>query len=233
MAVITRLKLANRRGSSTLVELDGEEWETLETEVVLVHRLANGMELDEEKRLAILDEDAFVRARRSAAISLQIRAYTVVEIERKLRKKEFDPSIIERIIQYFSEKGALDDAKFARRFVARQFHTKVIGPRKIAAQLYQKGVASHHVSAALAEAEGADDETQEDAIRKLIERRLPRLRRDDKNARRRKLSGALARAGFSPELFGPISRKYLDKLELEDEEQEREEDDDWMDNSDI
>lgn len=232
MAILTRLKLANRRGSSTLVELDGEEWATLETEVVLVFRLACGLELDEEKCKEILDEDAFVRARRYTAILLQIRRRSVVEIERKLREKKYEPHVTERAVLYFSEKGALDDAEFARRFVARQFRTKMIGPRKVAALLYQKGVASHHVSAALA-AEGGDDEQQEAAIRKIIERRLPRLQREDKYARRRKLSGVLARAGFAPGLYIPISREYLNPMELEDEKREREDGDDWMDNSDI
>ncbi len=216
MCAITRLKALNRRASRTRVEIDGEPWADLSTEVVLKHALCKGMVLDSAQRRALLAADAFVRARRAAAILLKTRPRAVAEMRLKLRQRDYDEETIETIVAYFSEKGDLDDARFARTFASHQFKTKTIGTRKVALMLRRLGVAERHVEAALEAEPKAREDEQTALARRFIERRVKRLRSEDPPRRRKKLYAALTRAGFDPDIFHPLMKEALEEIAGED-----------------
>ena len=201
MRVVTGLIAANRRASRTRVELDGEPWAELDSEVVLRHALREGATLDEEQLEALRRDDTFVRARRAAAILLRTRQRSVAELRGRLIERGFDDAALERTIDYFTEKGDLDDARFARAFVAQRLRTQKAGPIKIANALKRLGVEEKHIAAALEADPGAGEEHQRELARRFIERWLERLENDDPVRRRRKLRAALARAGFRPDAY--------------------------------
>ncbi len=212
MRTITRLTAKGRSAARTVVELDGEEWATIDTEVVLARQFARGDVLDEAACEAVLSDDAFVRARRAAARLLQTRPRARVELRRRLAERGFDEPILERVAAHFEEKGDLDDARFARIFAAHQFKTKRVGPLKVRAQLRELGVGEADAVGALERQPGASREEQERRARRLIERRLERPGAKDTPATlRRRISGALLRAGFESDVFGPLLEEMLSR----------------------
>jgi SOS response regulatory protein OraA/RecX len=234
MHTITRLKAADRHGVRTTIELDGEEWGTFDTEVVLRHELSPGRTLDEQECERLLREDAFVRARRVAALLLAIRPRSSQELRRRLRDYRprarrrrsrrnvsfaadesappappFDEATIEAVVAHFTETGDLDDARFARRFVRHHLKLRAVGRLKLRNQLLQLGVAENVIDAALAAEPVARPEGEAATIRRFIKRRLPRLQRDKPERRRQKLDASLLRAGFDPEVFRPLLKEAL------------------------
>ena len=221
MRAVTGLIAANRRASRTRVELDGEPWAELDSEVVLRHALRKGATLDDAQLEALRRDDAFVRARRAAAILLHARPRSAAELRGRLAERGFDEVTLDRTIDYFAEKGDLDDARFARAFVAQQLRTKKAGPIKIANALRRLGVEEEHIATALEANPDADEEQQRRMARRFIERRLERLRGEDPVRRRRKLRAALARAGFRPDAYYPElddALRHVESREPLDEE---------------
>ncbi|MFW5870489.1 MAG: regulatory protein RecX [Candidatus Sumerlaeota bacterium] len=208
---VTRLKATGRNAARTRVELDGEVWAEIDTEVVLKWQLVRGQELDTDEQTRLLEDDACVRARRAAARLLHARPRARRELEQRLLQKEFAPSVVERTLDYFEEKGDLNDAAFARRYAAHMLKTRsTIGPRKLALKLRQLGVADRHIDDALAESAIASDEEQRRRCEILARKKLASMRRLDPLKRRRRLQGALARAGFSPEVYSTVLRDMLE-----------------------
>jgi regulatory protein len=200
MPTITHLQAANRRASRTFVDLDGEPWAEIDSEIVLRHHLKKGDGLTGEQLAALLADDAFIRARRAAAIMLQGRGRSVAELRRRLRERRHDEASIERVVTHFAAKGDLDDAAFARAYVQRQLRTRCVGPGKVRSQLRQFGVADRDIAAALAEAIDAAPERQAEQARRLLERKMKNPRGLSGPRLRQSLYQALMRAGFEPDL---------------------------------
>lgn len=93
----------------------------------------------------------------------------------------------DRVFERLSQKGHIDDAKFARFWVTNRNQTKGVSRRKLTAELRAKGVESTIIEQALRESERSD----EDELRKIIAKK--RSRYDDQQ----KLIAYLARQGFS------------------------------------
>jgi len=229
MYTITRLEAANRRASRTIVDLDGEAWAEIDTEVVLRHNLQKGDRLEEEQAAALLAEDAFVRSRHAAALLLHARGRSVAELRRKLRERGHGEVSIERTIQYFADKGDLDDRVFAQTYAQHLFKTRCVGPGKVRYQLRRLGVGEGDISGALAAASGAGREHQAEQARSLLERRLRNPRQLSPLRLRENLRQSLRRAGFDAdlcqELVDEAMREYVvmrgeDEERLRGEEQE-------------
>jgi regulatory protein len=210
MPTVTRLVLADRRGSKTSVEIDGEPWVELVTEVVLQRGLAKGQSLEASDLDALLDADAFIRARRATARLLQARPRAMAELKRLLEERRFSAAIAERTVAHFLATGDLDDAAFARKFARHQLKTRKTGPLRVRFQLRQLGVASDLIDAALEEEPAAQTESQETVIVRFIEQRLRRVGPDDPR-RRAKIFAALVRAGFEPDTFATLLDEALGK----------------------
>lgn len=227
MHTITRLQAANRRASRTIVDLDGEAWAEIDTEVVLRHNLQKGGRLEEGQAAALLAEDAFVRSRHAAALLLHARGRSIAELRRKLRERGHGEVSIERTIQYFADKGDLDDRVFAQTYAQHLFKTRCIGPGKVRYQLRRLGVGEGDISAALAQAAASDPGHQRRQARSLLERRLRNPRQLSPLRLRANLRESLRRAGFDAdlcqELVDEAMREYL-AMRGEDEERLRGED---------
>ncbi len=115
--------------------------------------------------------------------------------------------VAERVLDRFTEVGLVDDAAFALAWVESRSRSKGLGRRALAHELRGKGVAAAHVEAAL---EMVDDDSEEDAARELVRRRMRSLTRLEPAVRRRRLEAMLARKGYGGALVSQVVREELD-----------------------
>jgi len=128
------------------------------------------------------------KAMEKAMRALSMRAHSEAEIVEKLTRQRFDERTIAEVMQFLAEHRLTDDAAFAGQW-AKARARRGIGPRKIAWELREKGVASDIIEEAL---EGIDgDESLEPAVA-LAKKHLSR---GDEKAKQRAY-GALVRRGF-------------------------------------
>jgi regulatory protein len=154
--------------------------------------------------------DAEVRRRlcdRSAVRLLAARMRCRAGLVRALTQRGHDQRTAEACAERYAAMGALDDARYAEVVVRNELARKPAGRRLLEAKLRAQGVGGEAARDAVGRAlEGRDE--LEDA-RKLAAASYRAMRPNtDAGAVRRRLSGRLARRGFS----GEIVRRAVDEV---------------------
>lgn len=184
---ITAIKQQVKQSTRYSIFVDDKYAFGVSESALLELQLATGQELDaaklrDYKRLAA-DDKAYQRALRYVAMrprsSWEMRVY--------LQRKEVDEPAAEAILQRLQRVSLLDDAAFAKTWVANRRLLKSVSKRRLRLELLQKRVDEATIDSVLAE-----DETDEnEVLRELVNKK--RGRYQDKT----KLMQYLARQGFS------------------------------------
>lgn len=124
------------------------------------------------------------------------RDRTQAEVRRHLEARELDKASIDDAIEALVRQGYLDDARYARMFAEDRRRLDDWGPERIERRLLALGVDGEHVSAALADRDGAGDL---DAAVALLRRRLGDATPENERERERALR-MLVRKGYDLEL---------------------------------
>jgi len=127
-----------------------------------------------------------------------------------LRRRGAPAPVAAEVLADLTARGHLDDAAFARHWVATR-SARGYGPARLRAELRARGVAGSLVDAALA-AQG-DDELER--ARAVARRRLPALQRADRTRAAARLRDHLVRRGYSAAVVARAVRESVG-LRLED-----------------
>jgi regulatory protein len=149
----------------------------------------------------------------SVARAICLRALTGAAKTRQqladlLERRGVPEEAAEAVLDRFGEVGLIDDAAFARAWVSSRQAGRGLARRALKAELRVRGVDGEDAEQALAL---VDDEDERVSARRLVERRLPSLRRVDRVTATRRLVGMLARKGYGGGLAGAVVREVLDE----------------------
>ena len=209
--LITRVQPLRPRGLKVVVHLDVGEPLEITLEALERSRLGVGDLLPPDRRKRLLDEDADIRVREAALNQISYRARTRVELQRKLRKKGFEPARIESCLSWLEERGFLDDRAVAAAFIRDRLRHRPRGRAALTSELRAKGVGGEVIGSALDEVfetEGTDDVALARSVAEMWVARQPAslleaLARTDhapeRDKARRRLMGYLTRRGFRSE----------------------------------
>jgi len=191
---VTALEGQKRSRGRINVQLDGEFAFGLDQEVALESGLKVGDLLEAEEIDRLVEEDGKRGARARALRFLQPRERSRAEVDHRLQRYGYVPSVITAAVEYLERLGYLDDQRFAQTFI-REKSAGGWGPRRLREELYRKGVDPGLTEEVLVECldEGADARYAHLVVQ--VRRRFgPEYQRDPTRARRR--AGAfLARRG--------------------------------------
>jgi regulatory protein len=148
-------------------------------------------------------------ARKILLDQLTGRARSRSELRAALAKKHVPDEIAERLLDRFEEVGLVDDEAFARAWVESRQPGKGLARRALAQELHRKGVADETAALALDEIDH-DDEVE--AARTLVRRKLRTVGRLQRDVAMRRLTGMLARKGYSSGVCFRIAREELEAL---------------------
>ena len=160
------------------------------------------------------DADPVAVAREIALRQLTVRQRTRAELQAALARKNVPAAAADEVLDRFTEVGLLDDAAFARDWVAAGARRQR-GRRVLAQELAQKGVAPELIDEALAGQEPGDD--LEVALA-LARRKAGSLAGLDRQVRYRRLCGVLQRRGFSGAVISDVVRQVLGEQDVADPE---------------
>jgi len=194
MPRITALEPDPRRPGAVRLLVDGRLFCTVH-EGAGAAGLAPGVAWDAASTAAatrLADEEGAWRALLAA---LERRGFSIAEIRRRLLQKGHAPDAVGFAIERGRETGLLDDAAFARRYVASRAG-RGRGPGRLRLDLAALGVERSLVDAAIAEQWPAPEEALTLAAQ-LAERRARQLAGLPREVRRRRLLAFLARRGFT------------------------------------
>jgi regulatory protein len=185
---VTAIEPQKRNKDRVNVFLDGEF--AFGIDVLAASGLRVGQTLERDAIVALQDEDAFDRARQSAFRYLAYRPRSIAEVQRNLRRKQFDEVQVEQVLSYLVQKEYLDDRAFAAYWVEQRDTFKPRGSFALRQELREKGVAREIIDAVV------EDVDERDAALRAARKRVKRWSHLPFEEFRRKLGGYLQRRGF-------------------------------------
>ncbi len=151
-------------------------------------------------------EDPESVARKILLDQLTGQARSRKELSDKLAAKDVPPELATRLLDRFEEVGLVDDAAYARAWIASRQPGKGLARRALAQELRRKGVADEVAREALDEIDPSDED---DAARRLVRKKLRTLSRVDDTTATRRLVGMLGRKGYPPGMAFAVVREEL------------------------
>jgi SOS response regulatory protein OraA/RecX len=152
-------------------------------------------------------EDPETVARGICLRALTGTAKTRKQLAELLAKKDVPVEAANAVLDRFTEVGLIDDAAFAAAWVTSRQSGRGLARRALASELRAKGVDGEVAAAAVAE---VDPQDEWDSARRLVERKVPSMRRLDRVTAERRLMGMLARKGYNGGLAAAVVREALD-----------------------
>lgn len=194
---ITALKLQKRNHQRVNVYLDGDFAFGLSR--IVAAWLEVDQELSEEKIAQLQAEDENEVAFQRAVKFIGYRTRSEAEVRDKLGDANYPEEVIEAVVQRLQRGGLVDDELFAKTWAENraEFHPR--SHRALAYELRQKGIPEEVISKILEETTGEEELAYKAGLK--LSRKLKNLEWPDF---RRRLSGFLARRGFSYEIVAPV-----------------------------
>lgn len=152
------------------------------------------------------EADAESVARKILLDQLTGRARSRADLEKKLAQRNVPDDVALRLLDRFEEVGLVDDAAFARDWVAERQAGRGLARRALAQELRKKGIDDTVAREALDE---VDPEAEVEAARLLVRRKLRSLRSLEEPVVVRRLVGMLARKGYDSGVSYRVVREEL------------------------
>jgi regulatory protein len=171
-----------------------------------------GQELTRDKIAALQAEDAGESAYQKALHFISFRPRSSAEVRRNLAKHGIPEQLVGETIDRLTRAGLVNDGEFARVWVENRnaFHPRSKSALRM--ELRRKGLSDEVVQPVLDE--GVNEETLAFETARKYARRLAGL---GKLEFHHKLSGYLARRGFSYTVLSPIISEVWKEIQMADE----------------
>jgi regulatory protein len=138
---------------------------------------------------------------------LAARARTSHEVRQVLARRGYPPDDIATVMARLTAARYVDDADFARTWVAARAHRGAAAPARLARELRAKGVPDGAIAAALRSLEEEWDACV--AADEAAKRKVKTLAGVPVDAARRRLAAYLERRGFARDVILATCRRYL------------------------
>ncbi|MBQ9097464.1 MAG: regulatory protein RecX [Clostridia bacterium] len=172
--IITELKF-NKKGTFD-VWVDGEYICDIDDETVYKMSIRKGDEVSDEFLSEIKHLSQLQGAKRAGARMLSASMKSRYDFEMKLVQKGFERTAVLKAADFFEEKGFLNDAAYAKAYVADALSLRKQGAAKIRMTLKSKGISADIIDALLADT----DESEEENLKALVEKEFAKMPVRDK-----------------------------------------------------
>ena len=157
-------------------------------------------------------EEAKAAVRSRALGLLDQRARSRKELHDRLVAAEFEPDVVEAVLDDLAGVGLIDDESFAREWVRQRHVRRGKSARALNLELKEKGVASEDRAAAL---EQVTEDSEEAIARHIAAKKARTLKnvpadRHERDKFLRRIVGTLARRGYNQSLTMRVSIEALD-----------------------
>ncbi|MCW2527015.1 MAG: Regulatory protein RecX [Pseudonocardiales bacterium] len=140
---------------------------------------------------------------------LDARARTRNELERYLARKGVPEEPARRVLDRFVQVGLVDDRALAAAYVTSRHHEQGLARRALAQKLRMRGIEDSVAAEAI---EQVDSESELEAARRLVTKRMRSLGGLEADVQVRRLVGLLGRKGYSSGLAYQVVREHISEL---------------------
>ena len=172
--IITELKF-NKKGTFDIF-VDDQYICDIDDETVYKMSIKKGDEVSEEFLSEIKHLSQVQGAKRAGARLLTASMKSRYDFEMKLVQKGYSRDAVRQAADFFEEKGFLNDAAYAKAYVADARSLKKQGVAKIRMSLKSKGISGDIIDELLADT----DESEEENLKALVEKEFAKMPVRDK-----------------------------------------------------
>lgn len=190
------------------VELENGENLRLSYDAYTQYKISSGMELSGDLYSEIYEESRKFECRSKGLSYLGLRARSVDEMKKYLKKKKFSDREIDDTIEYLKGKGYLDDYEFAILFTKDRMKSGKRGKDLIVQDLYRKGLGRREIDRAIREC-GADV-ADEEAVFQLAQKKYESVK--NKNNPAAKVANYLRQRGFDYDVIKKVLRRLGEEV---------------------
>lgn len=207
-AIIHSIK-CNKQGNACLITLENGESFLLSLDLVARYKLSKGEKVERTTIQEILKEQRIIDAKNLALNYVSFKPRTSAQIEQKLRQKGYTKDEIQRVVQFLTEFGYLDDRTFVRNYVKLALEQKKHSLARIRQSLYSKGVRKELIEEVFNEF--SNDEIELENAYKIGLKKYQQLLKQNKSQPLHRLAQYLRLKGFEWDIIN----KVCEKLERE------------------
>jgi regulatory protein len=203
---ISKLQIIRKRsGQRVVVELDSGETIEIDPEIAVRHHLASDTAIPGELIEQLRQEDERLRARRRLIGYLSLRVKSVADARLYLERAGFGESAVTAAIEHATERGLLDDRRFAERFVRTKIKAAAVGPVRLVHELVAHGIEPLLAEQVIEKEFGRDQqiEVAGKVAAKRIKRRLGKNHRDEVET----VFDLLMRKGFDKDVAAEVAER--------------------------
>lgn len=186
---ITNIKPQLKRTDRYSVYVDDKYAFSLGEVELLAAGLRLNQEMSKEQLAALMDIAKLDKAYDRTLNYIAIRRRSEWEVRQYLKRKSYEPEIIEAILSRLSAKGYIDDTVFAKVWVENRRLLKSTSKRRLQQELRAKRVDDYIIQQVLTE----DDTDEREVLKELIAKKRQQSRYQDNL----KLMQYLSRQGYN------------------------------------
>jgi len=191
------------KDNSVILELENSEILRISYETYSMYKISRGLNLTAECYSELQDESRKLECRGKAFSLLAVRARSVEEMRRCLKKKIFSDMHIEETIDFLKQKGYLNDYEFSLSYIRAKMKSGRSGKDIIIRDLYRKGIGRKIIDKTIRES-GADV-SDEESVFELAMKKFMSVK--DKEDSLMKVSNFLRGRGFDYETINKVLRR--------------------------
>lgn len=202
MSTVTLLK-PQKNGKSVNVYLDGVFGFGIDLDNLVTSHIKIGTELTDEEVKKIIFKADFQKSLDKVLRFVTVRPRSLKEVKDYFRRKKFDISIHQSLLEKLKHLELLDDTKFAKWWVNQRLAFKKISLRILKLELGKKGIDRNIIDDVLQDSP-IDEEKM---ARELLENKAYKWENFDPKVAKQKKFQYLASKGFSWETIEKIVLK--------------------------
>jgi len=202
------IKVVKKGKGDVTIYFDNDSLLFLAVEVFLKSGLKKGDNVSDDRFSLLIEQNKLFHIKQRAFRLLGRRQHASSELRRKLWNKEYEPKLIDEVIDDLQKKGYLDDTEFIRAFVAEKIKSKSWSIKKIKGELLKRGIASKIIDETMI---NRSKEDEFNSAMKLAKKKYEMLLKNNLEPKelRNKLSTFLFSKGFDYDLIKDVCEKLI------------------------
>ena len=200
---LSKITKGTRKADVTLIFDDGSAVQVL-NDVANKKMLKEGMQLSEQQLDQLLDENQLFNALKKGYDYLSYGDLTERRMREKLHNYGVSDENIEKCIEYFIDRGYIDDERYATRYAALAVENKLWGERRIVEELLKRGI---ELSLARETVEQLDQDWEDNAHH-IIETKYYFINVSQPR-QKQKLVNSLVRMGYTYDQINTAINRYF------------------------
>lgn len=202
-------KFIKQKNSQYKIILEDDEELIVHENLIFKYDLLLTKKIDSSMMKDIMNENIYYEVYDEAVKYLGKKMRCKKEVLNFLKNKDYDTSLIERVIEKLQQEGYLNDELFAEAYINDKIYLSMDGPNKISQELQNLSIKDELIKSKLVKFNAT---LQQEKIEKIVSKNLKSNRNNSTSKLKMKLNALLINKGYD----SVVIKEVLNKIKVDD-----------------